>query len=114
MNTQNKNMNDNSEGYQRRICLVEVACSSIEEYNPPGMTGAYVYVVADAENEIQFLQKVRETLENEMNFPVIEISEIELLTSDREISEALFDSIENLLPHFPIAFGTFHFFENDS
>jgi len=113
MNTQNKYINENNEGNQRRICCVEVACSSIEEYNPPGMTGAYVYVVADAENEIQFLRKVRETLENEMDFPVVEISEIELLISGREISEVLLDSIENLLPHFPIAFGTFHFFAND-
>ena len=79
---------------------------------PEGAVGAFVPVVADANTAEQFCQHVYEKLENFMGFPIIEISDIDLFCSTQNIDEHLCDSIENLLPHFGLAYGDFQFYGN--
>jgi hypothetical protein len=99
--------------YQHRwICLVHVKPSILKEYESPGSVGAFVRVVADAESEDKFIEKVRDTLENKMLFPIIEIEDIETLSVSHNLCQELQDSIENILPHFPIAFSPFYFYKN--
>ena len=93
--------------------MAHVLPSSLEEYQSPGALGAYVTVVADAEDEEAFVDKVRSTLESTMMFPVLEIKNIEILTPDRKLVEELQYSIENILPVFPIAFSSFYFYTSD-
>jgi hypothetical protein len=93
---------------RRWIALVHTKPSTIEEYANPGSVGAYVTVVADAEDEKLFISKVRDTLENTMGFSIIEFEEIEILSPDRDLSSELVDSIQSLLPKFPIAFSPFY------
>jgi hypothetical protein len=96
----------------RWICQAQVLPSTLKEYkNPAGTSGAYVAVVADAESKEAFIEKVRTTLENKMKFPVVDIGGVEILTPSCPLSEKLQHSIETLLPVFPIAFGSFLYYE---
>jgi hypothetical protein len=97
----------------RWICQVHVLPSKHEDYYSPDAIGAYVCVVADAKNEMDFVSIVRSTLEDKMLFPVIEIREIEILSPDRQIAQELQDSIDHLLPIFPIAFSSFYHYTGE-
>jgi hypothetical protein len=110
MNTQN---NINKMFAQRWICLVHILPSPFYDDFPPDATGAFVTVVADAPTCEEFISKVHEGLENTMGHPILEIEDIEQLSPERELSELLKDSIENLLPYFPIAFGNFYCYDNN-
>ena len=105
------NENRIDQAFMRRwICLVHVAPPKIAEYADDfsaDIIGAYVPVVADAVTEKEFVDKVKKTLEVKMGFPIHEIEDIEPLSSCRKLGKDLQDSIDNLLPQFPIAFGDF-------
>jgi len=98
---------------QRWICQVHVLPSTHDEYYSPGALGAYVCVVADADSRIEFEGIVRSTLENTMQFPVLEIYDTDILLPDRILSEELKDSIDQILPVFPIAFSSFYFYTEE-
>lgn len=98
---------------QRWICQVHVLPSSLDEYYCPDAIGAYVSIVGDAETEEQLKMIVKSTLEEKMFFPVLEISDIEVLTPNHQISQELQESIDQLLPIFPIAFSAFYYYGHE-
>jgi hypothetical protein len=93
----------------RWIGLVHVLPSTLQEYECSGAVGAFVTVVADAQSESEFIEKVRNTLENIMQFPVVGIEDVEILLPEKKLSSRLKRSIKNL-HSFPIAFDTFQFY----
>ncbi len=95
---------------KRWMCLVHVLPSTLEEYSTPDAMGAFVVVVGDAENKQDFLDIVHDCLEEKMKFPILEIEDVELFDSERDISPELESSIKNLLPIFPIAFSDFCYY----
>jgi hypothetical protein len=107
-----KQMKKSNPFNQRWICMAHVLPSTLEEYYVPGVIGAFVSVVADAESAEEFEDVVRSTLEGVMCHPVLDINEIEVL-AEQPIAEELRASIEQLLPVFPIAYGLFYYYENE-
>jgi hypothetical protein len=93
----------------RWIGITHVLPSTLKEYECPDALGAFVAVVADAQSESEFIEKVRNTLENIMQFPVVEIEDVEILSPEIELSSRLKKSIKNL-HKFPVAFDTFQFY----
>jgi len=99
---------------RRWIATVHVAPSPLyteEDKWNEDIVGAFVNVVADAYSKKDLIARIYENLGDFMGFPILEISDITLLslTQEQKITDIhLKDSIQNLLPHFSIAFGDFH------
>jgi hypothetical protein len=102
-----KNKNRVNPFHQRWICMVHVLPSSLEKYYEPGMVGAFVSVVGDAETEEKFIELVHLLIEEKMKYPILEIEDIELLSPERVLSPELQEIIDQDLPHSIITYGPF-------
>jgi hypothetical protein len=108
-----KNKNYVNPFCQRWICLVHVLPSSLEKYYEPGIIGAFVTVIGDAETQDKFVELVHLLLEDKMKYPILEIQDLEILLPERQLSPELQEIVESDLPHSIITYGHFMCYFSD-